>query len=86
MGIFQCLLVAIFLLSFLYVFRENRYLLLLTENFSALRILQQANLLNHDPLVLFGSSFPQDLNYTQVNCVSYLVYDFMCCFYGHTGV
>ena len=50
-----------------YVFRENRYLLLLTENYSALRILLQANLLNHDPFVLFGSSFPQDLNYTQVN-------------------
>lgn len=50
------------------LYRENRYLLLLTENYSALRILQQANLLDHDPLILFGSSFPQDLNYTQVNC------------------
>ena len=48
------------------LFRENRYLLLLTENYNALRILQQANLIDHDPLVLFGSSFPQDLNYTQV--------------------
>lgn len=47
-------------------FRENRYLLFLTENYSALRILQQADLIDHDPLVLFGSSFPQDINYTQV--------------------
>ena len=73
MGILQFPLVAMLMLSFLYVIRENRYLLLLTENYSALRILQQANLLNHDPLVLFGSSFPQDLNYTQVNlCISYV--------------
>lgn len=48
------------------LFRETRYLLFLTENYSALRILQQANLLDHDPLILFGSSFPDDLNYTQV--------------------
>ena len=47
-------------------FRENRYLLFLTENYSALRILQQTDLIDHDPLVLFGSSFPQDINYTQV--------------------
>ena len=50
----------------IYLFRENRYLLLLTENYSALRLLQQADLLDHDPLVLFGSSFPHDINYTQV--------------------
>ena len=48
------------------MFRETRYLLFLTENYSALRILQQADLLDHDPLILFGSSFPDDLNYTQV--------------------
>ena len=47
-------------------FRENRYLLFLTENYSALRILQQTDVIDHDPLVLFGSSFPQDINYTQV--------------------
>jgi len=45
---------------------ETRYLLFLTENYSALRILQQTDLLDHDPLILFGSSFPEDLNYTQV--------------------
>ena len=65
-GYFQSL-VYIFCVKFSLWFREDRYLLLLTENYSALRILQQANLLDHDPLVLFGSSFPQDLNYTQVN-------------------
>jgi len=46
--------------------RETRYVLFLTENYSALRILQQTNLLDHDPLILFGSSFPEDVNYTQV--------------------
>ena len=49
------------------LFRENRYLLFLTENYSALRILlQMSDLIDHDPLVLFGSSFPHDINYTQV--------------------
>ena len=47
-------------------FRENRYLLLLTENYSALRILQQTDLTDRDPVILFGSSFPEDINYTQV--------------------
>ena len=51
-------------------FRENRYLLFLTENYSALRILQQTDLIDHDPLILFGSSFPQDINYTQVIIMS----------------
>ena len=50
----------------MYYCRENRYLLFLTENYSALNILQQTNFINHEPLVLFGSSFPQDINYTQV--------------------
>ena len=54
------------------LFRETRYLLFLTENYSALRILQQANLLDHDPLILFGSSFPEDLNYTQVTSSMYV--------------
>ena len=48
------------------LFRETRYLLFLTENYGALKLLQQADLLEHNPLVLFGSSFPGDLNYTQV--------------------
>ena len=47
-------------------FRESRFLLLLTENYSALRILQQTDLTDRDPVILFGSSFPEDINYTQV--------------------
>ena len=49
-------------------FRENRYLLFLTENLSALHILQN-HLLPRDseaPFILFGSSFPKDQEYTQV--------------------
>ncbi len=72
-------------------FRENRYLLILTENYAALEILRhnlgdvfgcsssiasatpmdvhkeritQAE--NVDPFILFGSSFPKDMEYTQV--------------------
>ena len=59
------------LLLYLLDFRENRYLLLLTENYSALRILQQTDLTNRDPVILFGSSFPEDINYTQVHNYDY---------------
>ena len=52
--------------EYLLDFRENRYLLLLTENYSALRILEQTYLTDRDPVILFGSSFPEDINYTQV--------------------
>ena len=54
------------ILLYLLDFRENRYLLLLTENYSALKILQQTDLTDRDPVILFGSSFPEDINYTQV--------------------
>ena len=64
-------------------FRENRYLLLLTENYSALRILQQTDLTDRDPVILFGSSFPEDINYTQVinmfTCIELL--NIMQCIY-----
>ena len=49
-------------------FRENRYLLFLTENLSALHILHN-HLLPEDsdtPFILYGSSFPKDQEYTQV--------------------
>ena len=48
--------------------RESRYLLVLTENYAALPILQQQFLKgrDHDPVVIFGSSFPKDQQYTQV--------------------
>ncbi|XP_067673877.1 E3 ubiquitin-protein ligase rnf213-alpha-like [Haliotis asinina] len=45
---------------------ESRYLLLLTENYGALSILQQEILARHKVIVIFGSSFPKDQEYTQV--------------------
>lgn len=59
-------------------YRENRYLLFLTENYAALGIFQrylQDIVGKHGdgavevtkPFVLFGSSFPKDVKYTQVN-------------------
>ena len=48
---------------------ENRYLLLITENQSALRILHTHLLKNETPYIFYGSSFPKDREYTQV-CVN----------------
>ena len=63
------------------IFSENRYLLILTENYVALDILkhylsrvdssQTLSTVNvkqetMEPFVLFGSSFPKDKQYTQV--------------------
>ena len=46
---------------------ENRYLLILTENYAALPIMQQHLLRTaDDAVVIFGSSFPNDQEYTQV--------------------
>ena len=45
---------------------ENRHLLLLTENNSALHIIQSHLLIGKEPFVLYGSSFPKDQHYTQV--------------------
>ncbi|KAJ8315842.1 hypothetical protein KUTeg_007992 [Tegillarca granosa] len=45
---------------------ESRYLLLLTENYGALSILQQKILKMHNAITIFGSSFPSDQEYTQV--------------------
>ena len=46
---------------------ENRYLLLLTKNNIALRIIQESGLLKEDSYqILFGSAFPQDQEYTQI--------------------
>ena len=50
----------------------------MTENFAALRVLQQHLLRDEDepPFVLFGSSFPKDMEYTQVNiCITQTVYE-----------
>ncbi|KAJ7339384.1 hypothetical protein OS493_005779 [Desmophyllum pertusum] len=48
-------------------FSENRYLLILTENYAALPIMQQHLLKTaDDAVVIFGSSFPYDQEYTQI--------------------
>ena len=53
--------------TFIVVISENRYLLILTENYAALRIIQQHLLkTSEDAVVIFGSSFPNDQEYTQV--------------------
>ena len=51
-------------------FSESRYLLILTENYAALSILQQELLASKDAIVIFGSSFPNDQQYTQVTLFS----------------
>ncbi|XP_060127041.1 E3 ubiquitin-protein ligase RNF213-like [Zootoca vivipara] len=46
---------------------ECRYLLVLTENYAALQILQQAFFKGtQQPEIIFGSSFPKDQEYTQI--------------------
>ena len=52
----------------------------MTENFAALRVLQQHLLRDEDepPFVLFGSSFPKDMEYTQVN-IPHRLYTYVFC-------
>ena len=45
---------------------ECRYLLLLTENYAALNIVRQQFLVNEQPVIIFGSSFSKDQEYTQI--------------------
>ncbi|KAJ8362842.1 hypothetical protein SKAU_G00116730, partial [Synaphobranchus kaupii] len=46
---------------------ECRYLLVLTKNYAALQILQQMFFSDqHQPEIIFGSSFPKDQEYTQI--------------------
>ena len=58
--------------SSFYLYSENRYLLFMTENFAALTVLQQHLLCDQykSLFVLFGSSFPKDMEYTQVTKVN----------------
>ena len=49
--------------------RDNRYLLFITENQSALGILRTHLLKDETPYIFYGSSFPKDREYTQV-CVN----------------
>ena len=51
---------------FMCVSRESRYLLILTQNYAALNILQQQLVSLKDAIIIFGSSFPNDQEYTQV--------------------
>ena len=44
---------------------ESRYMLLLTKNSAALRILQMRPG-SHDQEIIFGSSFPKDQEYSQI--------------------
>ena len=64
---------------------ESRYLLFLTENYSALQTLKQyivttieplksSDAQSFEPFVLFGSNFPKDSEYTQV-LLYYIFYD-----------
>ena len=45
---------------------ESRYLLLLTKNYAALNIIRQRILNDDDPVIIFGSSFLRDQEYTHV--------------------
>ena len=45
---------------------ENRYLLILMENYSSFNLLQNDLQQINDSVIIFGSSFPKDLEYTQV--------------------
>ncbi|XP_061169263.1 E3 ubiquitin-protein ligase RNF213-like isoform X1 [Saccostrea echinata] len=45
---------------------DTRYLLLLTENYGALTVLQQKIQTMKNAITIFGSSFPSDQEYTQV--------------------
>ncbi|XP_075712304.1 E3 ubiquitin-protein ligase RNF213 isoform X2 [Rhinoderma darwinii] len=46
---------------------ESRYLLILTKNYAALQILEQAFIKeNQQTEIIFGSSFPKDQEYTQI--------------------
>ena len=52
-------------------FRDTRYLLLMTENYAALRVLEKVFPEENDGAsVIFGSSFPKDQEFTQVSPVA----------------
>jgi len=59
---------------------ESRYLLILTENLSVLSIIMdEFSTHNPQPEVVFGSKFRDDVTYTQVGSMLYLVriYNFL---------
>jgi len=55
---------------------ESRYLLILTENYAALGILQQELLKIKNAIIIFGSSFAKDQEYTQV-CPLAILHNFV---------
>ena len=64
---------------FIVLNRESRYLLVLTENCAALPIVEEKLLKKgDDPVIIFGSSFPKDQEYTQVGISSYSAVDYVC--------
>ena len=62
---------------------ESRYLLILTENYAALGILQQELLKIKNAIIIFGSSFPKDQEYTQVG---HACNNSLSCIQTHTPV
>lgn len=63
------LFIIIYAHLFFFTYREDRYLLFITENYAALRILEHlllGDLCEEKPLVLFGSKFPKDNELTKV--------------------
>jgi len=67
------------LLLFIVVGSESRYLLILTENYAALGILQQELLKIKNAIIIFGSSFPKDQEYTQVRRHSCIYLQLIVC-------
>ena len=55
------------LFNIMFLYREGRYLLIMTENFAALPRIKQLllELDKEEPYVIFGSSFPKDQLFTQ---------------------
>ena len=56
-----------YLFNIIFLYREGRYLLIMTENFAALPRIKQLllELEKEEPYVIFGSSFPKDQLFTQ---------------------
>lgn len=55
------------LFNIMFLYREGRYLLIMTEHFAALPRIKQllVELDEEEPYVIFGSSFPKDQLFTQ---------------------
>ena len=59
------------------LYRDTRYVLLMTENYAALRVLEKRFPKEHAAAsVIFGSRFPKDQEFTQVSKASYFAATF----------